>query len=456
MLKLIPKKKIALLLGDILIIALSIYVAPFVRYKIIPDPLTIFSPSNIVAVLVYIFVLYVCDLYNFEERISKSRLAFKFIVAILIISIVNAALFYLLHLRLYSSWVLFISSSLALISLIIWRLVFISLTGIAKNPLRVLIFGAGKTGQTLYDVMKTNDDYQVIGFADDNGVKQGLMIDNLPILGKSDDLLDLIKQYEINKVIVATSDIIKPSVFKELVYAKFNGVSIYEMPTFYEKIAGKIPVLHTSNIWMGYADIYGLKNNIYNTKLKNVLDKTIASICLIISLPLMILVALLIKLESKGPILYKQKRMGWDEKEFNLIKFRSMQNDAEANGAVWAEENDSRVTQVGKFIRFLRIDELPQLWNVLKGEMSIVGPRPERPEFVNNLKEEIPYYTLRHSLKPGITGWAQINYSYGASKKDALEKLQYDLYYIKNASFLLDAYIILRTLTVIMLGLGAR
>lgn len=456
MLKLIPKKKIALLLGDILIIALSIHFAPFVRYKIIPDPLAIFSASNIVAVLVYIFVLYVCDLYNFEERIGRSQLAFKFIAAIMIISIVNAALFYLLHLRLYSSWVLFISSSLALVFLIIWRLVFTSLTGIAKNPLRVLIFGAGKTGQTLYDVMKTNDDYQVIGFADDNEVKQGLMIDNLPILGKSDDLLDLIKKYEINKLIVATSDIIKPSVFKELVYAKFNGVSIYEMPTFYEKIAGKIPVLHTSDIWMGYADIYGLKNNIYNTKLKNVLDKTIASICLMISLPLMILIALLITLESKGPILYKQKRMGWDEKEFNLIKFRSMQNDAEVNGAVWAEENDTRVTHVGKVLRFLRIDELPQLWNVLKGEMSIVGPRPERPEFVNNLKEEIPYYTLRHSLKPGITGWAQINYSYGASKKDALEKLQYDLYYIKNSSFLLDAYIILRTAVVIMRGSGAR
>jgi sugar transferase (PEP-CTERM system associated) len=304
--------------------------------------------------------------------------------------------------------------------------------------------------------MKANDDYQVVGFTDDDEARQGLLFDDLPILGKSDNLRELIKKYEINKVIVATSDEIKPSVFQELVHAKFNGVAVYEMPTFYEKIAGRIPVLHTSNMWLGYADISGIQKNIYNTKLKMILDKAIASICFVIALPLMILTAIAIKLESKGSVFYKQSRVGWDEKEFALIKFRSMQMNAELNGAVWAEINDPRATCVGKVIRLLRIDELPQLWNVLKGEMSFVGPRPERPEFVKKLKDEIPYYTLRHSVKPGITGWAQINYGYGASTKDALEKLQYDLYYVKNESFLLDIYIMLRTFRVMLRGSGAR
>ena len=182
----------------------------------------------------------------------------------------------------------------------------------------------------------------------------------------------------------------------------------------------------------------------------------ISVVALILAMPIMLLTALFIKLESRGPILYKQERIGKDEKTFELIKFRSMRVDAEANGAVWAMENDPRVTRVGKVIRRLRLDELPQLWNVLKGDMSFVGPRPERMEFVRYLKKEIPYYALRHAIGPGITGWAQINYPYGASTKDALQKLQFDLYYIKNMSVILDMYIIIQTIRVMLLKKGAR
>ena len=207
---------------------------------------------------------------------------------------------------------------------------------------------------------------------------------------------------------------------------------------------------------MGYADIYGVKKNIYNVKLKNIMDKTLAVIGILLTMPLMILTAICIKMESKGPVIFSQSRMGLDEKPFILYKFRSMYFDAEKKGAVWAQEKDPRITRVGKIIRFLRIDELPQMWNVLKGEMSFVGPRPEQLEFVRQLEKEIPYYMLRHNVKPGITGWAQVNYNYGASINDALEKLQFDLYYIKNRGFLLDVYIMMRTIRVIIFGIGAR
>jgi len=272
-----------------------------------------------------------------------------------------------------------------------------------------------------------------------------------------ENLCALIRQHGIDKVIVAITGQIRPEVFRNLVKAKFDcGVVVNQVPTFYEQVAGKIPVLHTTDMWLGFTDITGVERNVYNTKLKKVFDKAISVTGLILAAPVMILTAVLIKLESRGPVLYRQERVGWDEHIFELVKFRSMRTDAEVHGAVWAAEDDPRVTRVGRIIRRLRIDELPQMWNVLKGEMSFVGPRPERMAFVKDLKKEIPYYSLRHSVRPGITGWAQVNYPYGASKEDALEKLQYDLYYIKNTSILLDIQIIIRTIRVALFRKGAR
>ncbi len=247
-----------------------------------------------------------------------------------------------------------------------------------------------------------------------------------------------------------------PELFKQIVQAKFNGVEIYDMLSVYQSITGKIPVLHTNDRWLWDADIYGIKKNLYNTKIKAVLDKFFAVTGIILSSPVMLITAVLIKLDSKGPVFYSQQRVGKDGKIFTLFKFRSMRADAETEGAVWAEKNDSRVTSIGRIIRLLRIDEIPQMWNVLKGDMSFIGPRPERPEFVECLSKEIPYYSLRNSVKPGITGWAQVNYRYGASKEDSLEKLQYDLFYIKNVSLILDIIILFVTIRVVLFGRGAR
>jgi len=456
MLKSIPKKKLVLLIGDIVIISASIYIAPLLRYGTIPDPWSIFALSNVVPTFVYIFIFYLFNLYNMQRPFDRFSFVVKFTIVICGISIINASLFYLFHLRPYSSWILFNSSLLTLIFLLLWRLFFFYMVFARANPLIVCILGAGSSGKKLYRLLKSHPDYSVIGFIDDDENKQGTSIDGLPVLGRSDNLMKIIRTYAVQKIIVCISGEIQTDVFPKLVEAKFSGVAVYEMPTFYEKIARKIPVLHTNHIWLGYADIYGVKNNIYNVKIKNVVDLVLAVVGFIILLPLMVLTAVLIKLESKGPIFYKQKRVGLDEKIYSLFKFRSMCVNAEVNGAMWAQPNDSRITRIGKIIRILRIDELPQLLNVLKGEMSFVGPRPERPEFVSQLKDEIPYYILRQAVKPGITGWAQVNYCYGASQEDAKEKLQFDLYYIKNMSFFLDFHIMLRTIRVILFGIGAR
>jgi len=447
---------LSILGGDVIFIAASFYFAPVIRFGVFVNPSAVFGFSDVLAVFVYLLGLYIFNFYNLEETSNPVPYFFRLAVVILAVNLINSSIFYIFHLRPYSSGIIAISGLMAFLLLLVWRLVIIRYIYSTIKPLRVIILGAGWAGRTINDALDATREYEVVGFVDDDTQKKGTIIDTVPVLGTSGLLSDIVHQMKIDKIIVAVTHSIKQDVFKELVKIRFNGVVVYPMPTFYEKITGKIPVLHTNHMWLGFAEIAGLKRNLYNIRLKKVFDKSLSLFGILVSFPIVVITALLIKLESPGPVLYRQKRVGWDEKEFDLIKFRSMRQDAETNGAVWAQENDPRVTRVGRIIRKLRIDELPQLWNVLNGDMSFVGPRPERPEFVKILKEEIPYYSLRHSMRPGITGWAQVNYRYGASKEDALEKLQYDLYYIKNMSMFLDFYILLRTVRVMLFGTGAR
>ena len=451
-----PKRQLLLLGGDVIFIIVSFYFAPVIRFGVFVTPGAIFGFSDVLAVFFYLLGLYIFNFYNLDEAVDSITYFFRFAAVILAVNLIYASFFYIFHLRSYSSSIIAISGLMVFVLLLVWRLVIMHYIYSTIKPLRVIILGAGWAGRTINDALGAKREYEVVGFVDDDVKKKGTIINTVPVLGASSLLSDIVHQMKIDKIIVAVTHSIKQDVFKELVTARFNGVAVYPMPTFYEKITGKIPVLHTNQMWLGFAEISGLKKNIYNIRLKKVFDKGLSLFGILVSFPIVVITALLIKLESPGPVLYRQKRVGWDEKEFDLIKFRSMRQDAEANGAVWAQENDPRVTRVGRIIRKLRIDELPQLWNVLNGDMSFVGPRPERPEFVKILKEEIPYYSLRHSMRSGITGWAQVNYRYGASKEDALEKLQYDLYYIKNMSMFLDFYILLRTVRVMIFGTGAR
>jgi exopolysaccharide biosynthesis polyprenyl glycosylphosphotransferase len=255
-------------------------------------------------------------------------------------------------------------------------------------------------------------------------------------------------------VIAAPMDIVEKELGKAFLEARFSGIKIIDLSQFYENSWHKMPVFHLPYSWFFLSDGFDLIASRMGLRFKRLMDILIASALLLIIWPLMLLTAIIVKLESRGAAIYKQERTGKDGQNFVILKFRSMRTDAESQGAQWAQKNDSRITRVGKLIRLTRLDELPQLWNVLKGDMSFIGPRPERPEFNKELAQKIPYYDLRHLVRPGITGWAQILYPYGASTDDAREKLQYDLFYIKNFSFILDLQIFLKTISVVVLGKG--
>lgn len=228
------------------------------------------------------------------------------------------------------------------------------------------------------------------------------------------------------------------------------------MPTVYEQLTGRIPVRFIEDQWLLFTEGFSLLSKEYVQKIKRVIDIIVAGLMLVCLSPILLITAVCIKIDSRGPVFYRQKRVGKGGRVFSVVKFRSMRTDAEARGATWAAKNDARVTRVGHWIRLFRIDEIPQIWNIFMGDMTLVGPRPERPEFVKGLEEQIPYYGSRHCVAPGITGWAQVNYPYGSTVTDALNKLEYDLYYIKNMSLLLDFKILLKTIGVVFMGQGAR
>jgi sugar transferase (PEP-CTERM system associated) len=259
-----------------------------------------------------------------------------------------------------------------------------------------------------------------------------------------------------NEVVLALEERRKAMPVADLLRIRTEGVHVNEISTFLERETGRVDLRSTNPSWLIFSDGFSSGRRL-SSMAKRLFDIVASVALLVLTLPLIALTAILIKLESKGPALYRQPRVGLYGREFDCVKLRSMRSDAEAGGkAVWAEKDDPRITRIGRVIRKLRIDELPQLWTVLTGEMSFVGPRPERPSFVAELAKKMPYYAERHMVKPGITGWAQINYPYGASMDDSRHKLEYDLYYAKNYTPFLDVVILLQTIRVVMFPDGAR
>jgi sugar transferase (PEP-CTERM system associated) len=278
---------------------------------------------------------------------------------------------------------------------------------------------------------------------------------DVPIIGGWSTIHRFVSEGRVDRIVVALEERRGRFPAEDLLNCRMEGISIEEGIAFYEHLTGKLLIEKAYPSFLIFSD--GFIKTTYHHGVKTALDFSLALSGLIILLPVMALIALAIKLDSVGPIFYRQERVGKNGKTFILLKFRSMKKDAEkATGPIWAEEGDKRVTWVGKILRKLRLDEIPQMINILRGEMSFVGPRPERPHFVEHLKDEIPFYDKRHAVKPGITGWAQIKYPYGASKNDALEKLKYELYYIKNMSLFFDLLVLFRTVKIALFGNGAR
>lgn len=319
---------------------------------------------------------------------------------------------------------------------------------------RVLLVGAGSMAHTLVQEIQRLKDpaYELIGYVscDPEPAKEFA----LPCLGSADQLESIADKNRASRVVVALDERRGKLPVIELLNCRLSGMRVEEAEQLYERLTGKIAVQRLRPSYLVFSD--GFTQGRVTFSVKRLLDLVLSIVGLLLALPIGIATALAIKLESPGPVFYGQTRVGKDGRVFTVYKFRSMRTDAEKGGPQWAAKNDSRVTRVGQFIRKTRVDEIPQMWNVLKNEMSFVGPRPERPFFVDELRKQIPYYMERLIVKPGLTGWAQINYQYGSSVEDALTKLQYDLWYIKNLSIFVDLLIVLRTIKVIVLRRGAN
>ena len=340
--------------------------------------------------------------------------------------------------------------------LLSWRRLY-SLIFVPVFQHKAIVVGAGWAGKTLVKTLQdfAASHYEIIGFVDDDSAKHHTTIDGVPILGPTIELSNLIQAKGATDVVLAITRDVPGSVLSSLMECYEQGIRISTMSDLYEHLTDRVPVEHVGDNWFVVLPLDNKAQNLSFRLMKRFMDVIISLVGLVTFGPLLPLLAAMIKMDSPGPTFYRQKRVGKGGKEFELIKLRSMIVDAEKDGqAKWAEKYDSRVTRVGLFLRRTRLDEIPQLLNVLRGEMSLIGPRPERPEFMTELEQDIPFYRTRLTVKPGLTGWAQVNYDYGRSKVDALEKLRYDLYYIKHQSIQLDFVILLKTIGTILLLKG--
>ena len=309
---------------------------------------------------------------------------------------------------------------------------------------RVVFVGENDYTEDLLESVKKDGQYIFVTSLNNTDMKA---------LGK--EILELYNTKKFDVLVDFTDKLLRdPKITEKLLQYKLEGLQYYNYLEFYETYENKLPISHLSPKWFLENTGFEIYHNNFNLKAKRLLDLLFALLIGIFAAPVIVLAAIIVKLESKGPIFFIQERIGEGNKKFNIVKFRSMTTDAEKDGPQWASKNDNRVTKFGKIMRATRIDELPQLWNVLRGEMSFVGPRPEREFFIQQLEKEIPYYNLRHTVKPGLTGWAQVMYPYGASVEDAYRKLQYDLYYIKHHSIPFDVKVLLKTVTIVIFGKG--
>jgi sugar transferase (PEP-CTERM system associated) len=447
----IPGLMPILLVGDLAVIAVSLLLTAASGIWIGAGPQ---GPKFIFIAGVEIFLLYVADLYNPRLPLGRREMVARLLICQAAAAPLVAAGGYALpSLRLGRQAFLELGIIVTL-GLLFWRSAWLGPWSLARMTVRVLVVGSGPIGKSIADLSPVSArPFKIIGYLDDDPAAGDSIPVGHELLGKITDLSAIVEETRPDVVVVVQQDRRGRFPANPLLECRLRGIAVEDWPTFYEKATGKILVTELRPSWLIFSD--GFVKTARTEIIKRLFDVTLASVGLILAAPLMALAAIAIKVESAGPVLYRQPRSGQNGCVFILNKFRSMRRDAEeTTGPVWAQQRDSRVTRVGALLRRTRLDELPQLFNVLVGHMSFIGPRPERPEFVHALQKEIPYYMKRLSMKPGITGWAQVKYGYGATVEDALEKLQYDLYYIKNLSLFLDLLILLNTVQVVLFARG--
>lgn len=407
---------------------------------------------------VCLLILYFYDLYDYIVMTNRRELLLRLVQALGIAWVLLAVLFYFAPPLLIGRGVSVISVPIVLTLLLGWRVCIHLLTGHPEIGEKILVVGTGQTALDTAEAVWERRDagYRIVGFVSENGAKPRTKLGKSEIIGRAIDLEGIIRNEKIDRVVIAVHERRGAFPTEALLKMSLAGdVSIEECTSFFERITGKVHVDMLRPSWLIFAG--RRRGSPIRVIIRETVHRLLALIGFVFSLPIALVTAIAIKLESSGPVFYKQERVGKNGQTFKLYKFRSMKTDAEADGTpIWAATNDERTTRVGRIIRKTRIDEIPQFWNILKGEMNFVGPRPERPHFVKQLAIEIPFYEHRHLVAPGLTGWAQIKYPYGASVSDAIQKLQYDLYYIKNQSLALDMMIVVETVKTILFGRGGR
>ena len=395
-------------------------------------------------------------LYDSTQVGSLGRSLARALVVLLIALPLTYAIFGLLPSSFANRLSVQLSMMAGVSALILRRAYLAHSSAVAAGRTRILVFGVGPAAKVVGNTLKSADpNALIVGYVAGPNEKDPA-VPLHEILTLQGTVPELARRLGAEEIVVALTERRSGSMpLRQLLDCKVSGIKVYDLNTHFEKTLGQIRVDYLNASWLIFGD--GFNQGAWRTAVKRVFDIVSSTVLCVLAAPLMLAAALAIRFESRGPIFYRQERSGLNGKPFNVIKFRSMRTDAEKDGKPrWATANDSRVTRVGQFIRRVRIDELPQLFNVLRGDMSLVGPRPERPFFVEQLTQEIPFYALRHSVKPGVTGWAQVRYHYGSTVEDSQEKLQFDLYYVKNNTLFLDLVVLLETVGVVLTGKGAR
>jgi sugar transferase (PEP-CTERM system associated) len=400
---------------------------------------------------------YLFDLYDFIVMHDRRELVLRLVQALGLAWIALALAFYAFPALMLGRGISLIALPLALTLMVGWRVSIHWFLGHPDFGERILIVGSGNLAVELAREILNRPDagYRIVGFVGTDTELLGKSLINPRVIGITTQLDEIVMREDVDRIVVAMGERRGQLPTDQLLHLSLAGkVAIEEGATFYERVTGRVSLNMLRPSWLIFSG-RGRQFRIAGLT-RSVVHRLVALLGGILSLPLAVLAAVLIKIDSPGPLLYKQERVGKNGRNFVLMKFRSMSVDAEAAGPVWASKDDDRMTRVGRVIRKIRVDEIPQFWNILRGDMNFVGPRPERAHFVSQLAREIPYYEQRHLIAPGLTGWAQIKYPYGASIEDARQKLQYDLFYIKNQSLILDAIILFETIKIILFGRGAH
>jgi sugar transferase (PEP-CTERM system associated) len=449
-------------LCELVLLAISLTLATYIRYAYNPDELAEFTVHLPQRSLVFATILLVGMIalgqYQAHIRMTRFGLVARQFVAFVLGGTLLVIGYYIVPQAYVGRGVLAIALALGFALVLGLRMLFLHLVEVEALKRRVLILGAGHRAAQIHNQMRRRTDrrgFRVVGYVPRASEVIAVPEDHLIL--SSMPLHALVTNEQIDEVVVGVDDRRGHLPMDDLLECRQRGITITDLTSFFERESGRLQLTILDPSWLVFSG--GFNTTPLRQLSKRCFDLGAASLLLLLCWPLMLLEAMAIRIESGAgqPILYRQERVGAHGRTFLLLKFRSMRTDAERDGiARWAAKNDDRVTRVGRISRKLRVDELPQLWNVLKGDMSIVGPRPERPQFVADLASQIRYYSLRHCLKPGLAGWAQLSYPYGATVEEAAEKLKYDLFYVKNQNLLLDMLILIQTVEVVLFGRGAR